>query len=576
MQPEPIAATILEMRPAVKPARGPRWRLALALVGAVCLLGALGFWATREGSAVTPDSVQYLSTAHHVARGDGVRTSVTELTLDAADIPFAPWPPLFPSILGGLLALGVPLGEAARWVNLFFLAATVFPLAWVAWLAGGSRAAITVTVLHALLFYPVMISAFVWSEPGYIFFSLASLGFVGRGLRRERGAPWEFAVGGLLAAAAMLTRYIGFTLIGATGLGLWLLSLHKKPARFWRDLALYALPAALPNAYWLWRNKHLTGHFFGEDRPEAWFPWDRILGDTLRTLGVDWIAPVMRADLPGGGLLAAAGLAGALMLAGIAVVRLRHLRFPSVDEGSGFTYLLWVYGTAFVLAMILLSRRVGFDPINTRYLSPVYPVLLVLAVTGFRFLMRNDRRRGASHRPANLAVTALILLATPQLASSVILADRAGIEERTLTRPYWTSTLWDDASWARDPGLARLVALAGPERPVLSNFWDFVGIRTGLATKPLPQTFEPTYPERLWDFPGALVAVHDGTRRYRATTADLRVLATETGRMRYLETVGDWSFFRVTPESEPPFPRPRVTAEREPPFPPTASPGETP
>jgi hypothetical protein len=392
-----------------------------------------------------------------------------------------------------------------------------------------------------------MLSAFVWSEPGYIVFSLASLALVGRGLARERGLPWELAAGGLLAAAAMLTRYIGFTLIGATLLGLWLLTLHRRPFVFWRNLLLYAVPAVLPNLLWLARNRHLTGFFFGEKRPEAWFTWDRILGDTVRTMAVDWIAPVVKAGTPGAELLAAAGLVGALLLAGVAAARLRHLRFPSLGEDSGFVLLLWIYAAAFVLAMIFLSRRVGFDPINTRYLAPVYPVLLVLAVAAFGHLLRDGRRRGRPHRAVNLTVTALLLLAVPQIASSVILVRGAGQEERTLTRPYWTSTLWDDAAWDRDPGLARLAELAGRDGLVLSNFWDFVGIRTGLATKPLPQTIEPTYPDRLWDFPGALVAVHDGYRRYRATTGDLRALADASGRIRYLETAGDWSFFRIAP-----------------------------
>ncbi len=550
MQPEPIVAEVLQLRPARRPGGASRWRLAGALAGALCLVLALGFLATREGPAVTPDSVQYLSTAHHVARGDGVRTSVTELTVDAADIPFAPWPPLFPSLLGGLAALGLPLSTAARWTNLLFLAAALFPLAAVARRAAGPSGAAITVLLHAVLFYPVMLSAFVWSEPGYIVFSLTSLAFAGRGLARERGLPWELVVAGLFAAAAMLTRYIGFTLIGATALGLWLVTLHRPPRRFWRDLALYTVPAVLPNLAWLLRNRHLTGYFFGEERPDAWFTWDRILGDTVRTMAVDWIAPVWRSDIPGTALLAVLGAAGAVILLAVAAARLRHLRFPSTAAGSGFVFLLWIYAVAFVLAMIMLSRRVGFDPINTRYLAPVYPVLLVLAVTAFGHLLGDGRRRGRPHRAVNLAATALVLLAVPQVASSVLLVRQAGTEQRALTRPYWTSTLWDDAAWNDDPGLARLEELAGPGDLVLSNFWDFVGIRTGLATKPLPQTHEATYPDRLWDFPGALVAVNEEYRRYRAGTADLRALADRTGRVRFLETAGPWSFFRILPDED--------------------------
>ena len=50
------------------------------------------------------------------------------------------------------------------------------------------------------------------------------------------------------------------------------------------------------NAAWLTRNRLLTGHFFGEARPDAWFGWNQILTDTGKTLFLDWIAPIARHD----------------------------------------------------------------------------------------------------------------------------------------------------------------------------------------------------------------------------------------------------------------------------------------
>jgi hypothetical protein len=343
----------------------------------------------------------------------------------------------------------------------------------------------------------------------------------------------------------MLTRYIGFTLIGAGLASIWLLTMHRPPRLFRRNLAFFAVPAIVPNALWLLRNRIQTGFFFGEQRPQAWFDWDRVLRDTGQTLTLDWAAPIARHAGPAAVAFTLAGVLGALVLCALLLRRVDTVRLELTPRASGMTFLLWTYAVTFVLFMILLSRRVGFDPINTRYLSPIYPVLLILGVKGFRAVLESDRRRRLSASGRILLALGLALLAAPQLASTWTLITRAGHEERTVTAPYWTSTQWDDPAWARDPGLARLKALAGDDGVVISNLWDLVGIRTGLNTKALPETGWDGYPRRLWGFPGAIIAVHRGMRSYRATVDDLRRLQAETRGVVFLEDAGDWSFFRV-------------------------------
>ncbi len=545
-EPNPRPADFPRPRPGPVPGRA-RHALGIAVGASVVMLGAAGWAATRSGPAVTPDSVQYLSAAWHVATGSGVRSSITDLAEPARDVPFTAWPPLFPVLLGGIMRLGASPFAASRWLNLALLAAAVFPLAAAARRAGGSGAAAWTVGIHAVLFYPVMLSAFVWSEPLYIALSLTSLALAGVGLEGRRGAAWAYAGAGALAGAAMLARYVGFTLIAATAAGLWLLELHRPPRVLGRNLAAYLLPAALPNAAWLWRNRALTGSFFGPDRPAAWFGWDRILGDTLHTLAVDATGPVGRLGAPWATALAAGGAVGALLVAGVLAGRLRHLRSRSPRGDGGLALLLWVYAAAFLAAMIVLSRRVGFDALNTRYLAPVYPVLLLLAVLAARALLAADRRRSAGRARENLIATALVLLALPQLAATSVLVAHAGREERALTAPYWTSTAWDDRAWDGDPAAVRLRALAGPRGLVISNVWDVVGIRTGAATKPLPEPWWDGYPARLLDFPGAVIAVDGALRTYRAGAEDLDRAAGETGRLEPAGTAGDWTFYRVLP-----------------------------
>jgi hypothetical protein len=524
-----------------------------ALVAIFLALGVtllLGILATREGAGITPDSVQYLSAAHHVAQGDGVRTSVTELTETDPDIPLGPWPPLYPVVLGGLIYAGVSPLDAPRYVNLVCLALGVLALAWIGHLTAGPGAVAPTVLLHSLLFYPIMLSSFVWSESLYILLSLASLGFFGLGLRREHGLAWEMILAGTLAGLTMLTRYIGFTLIGTSIVALWLLLMHRPLRILGRNLLAFSVPAVGLNLLWLVRNRFLTGHFFGEGRPDAWFAWDRILADMMRTLFVDWVTPIARYGGWWSLVGMAAGVVGAIILMVIVARRLPNAPVSMTARRTGLGLVLWIYLVSFVLAMILLSRQVGFDPINTRYLAPVYPILMILVVYAFRALINSDRRQPLWNREREFFLGAVLLLAIPQLASTGILLTTVGTETRTVTGPYWTSTQWDDLRWDYDPGLARIESLAGAEGIVISNVWDLIGIRTGLSTKTLPETEWEGYPNRFWDYPGALIAVHSELRRYRATAEDLHHLVEQTGRLAHLGDTGSWALFRILPEMD--------------------------
>lgn len=546
MRPQPQYPAVYRVTPELRVVESaPFWRrIAIPAAATLALLVVLAGLVTRDGPAVTPDSVQYLSAAHHVAAGEGVTTSITELTSTAPSAPFAAWPPLFPASLGLMIRAGVSPFTAPRIFNLACLALSVLALGWVAREAAGPAAVSTTLLLYALCFYPVLLASFVWSEPLYIALSLLSLGCVGRGLRSRSGFPGSLVAAGILAGAAMLTRYIGFTLIAATAAGLWLLLMHRPPRDLARALAAYLVPAGLLGGGWLVRNRLETGYFFGEARPDAWFGWDRVLGDAVRTLWMDWTGPVARHPGLWAAILAGAGALGALFILGFLATRLNLLRVSPPSTEGGLAYVLWLYVVAFVLGMIFLSRAVGFDPLNTRYLAPCYPMALILAVMVFRYLSGVDRRRPPGNRARNLVATGILLLAAPQLAATAVLVGRAGHEERTVSYPYWTSTQWDDAAWNTDPGLARAQEFSR-HGLVVSNLWDLVGIRSGGATKALPEITWPGFPERLWALPGAVIAVDGKLRTYRATADDLRRLDAGTGHLEPLGQTGAWTFFRI-------------------------------
>ncbi len=524
--------------------RNARRAIGAVTVGCI-LLAVLLVLATRHGPAVTPDAVQYISAAQHVSEGTGLCSSVTDFNERRVELPLAAWAPMYPSLLGAVMRFGGSPLVVGRWTNVALAVLTLIPLAAVARAAGGDRSVAPVLVIHSLLFYPILISTFLWSEPLFILCSLASLALIVRGLRRESGFPVELVTAGLFAAAAVLSRYLGVLLILVSIVGIWSRGLRRSPNRLLGDVIAYGLPAALPVFAWLLRNRLVTGAFFGTGRPDPWCGFGQAILDTSRTLLLDAIAPVLRAGGVPAVIGAVAGTLGAILLI---VLSVRSERALAPDEASGdgaFRGLLIAYAIVFIGTLVLLVRLVGFDAINTRLLAPVYPVLLVLVIHAFRRGSTAGISTVRANMVRNLHGTAVGLLLLPQLLATGTFISEIDRETRTLSAPYWTSTLWNDGAWQEDPAMKRLPELAGASPLVITNLREVVALVTGLPAKSLPDAVGDAYLERVLEFPGAVIALNDSLRSWWATRDQMHDVAAATGRVAPLGESGHWSFFRV-------------------------------
>ena len=505
--------------------------------------------ATRHGSAVTPDSVQYLSAAQAFANGEGLTTSITELHTGAVREPFALWPPLYPILLGTGMRLGWTGAEAARWIALVAALLGTALTGLLTLRLAGLGAARAAVVLYGTLFSTTMTGSFVWSEPVFVVFVLASLLFAARGIVHHPRELESLFWAGLCAGLAMLTRYMGVITIVGIGLGLAWVSSHLPPRRVAWRLAAFLVPAAAPNLIWLARNRIITGGIFGPVRPHTAANMDGTLVETVLTLARDSFFPL---DRLAGTTAQFGAVCGVLALVFFAIAfgfGARHLRFPDDEARSGLGIVLWAYVMIYLAGLAYFVTRIKLDPVNTRYLAPVYPVLVVLLAAGVRAFVFGERRRRSGHR-VRLALTAgFAMLVAPLLVAAGVFAAGAGEERRDLTAPYWTSLLPDGDSAGHDPGLARIAELSGNRSLVISNRWELVGLTTGAPTKPLPEPGAAAYPDRLFAFPGALLAVHRPTRAYRVTADQLHGLA--GGGVVFLEDAGDWSLFRISPVPRP-------------------------
>lgn len=336
-----------------------RW-VALALAAVAV---ALTLVATVDGPGLTDDSVNYLSTGANVADGRG--------WVMLADQPLTIFPPGLPAIVAAGEVVGATGQTTLRLLSaLSFGGIVVFGGALVR--RATSRTGIVTATTALLALSPALlgISTMAWSEPLFIVVALLFLLRLDDVLERRSFGTADLLVLASLASLAFLVRYIGVALVVLAGLAV-LVALRPLDRRLIARLVAFGgLSALVPVAVML-RNHAADGTYLGNRIPSS----DSVTDSAHRllvTLG-EWANPVAEPD---GSILAWLGLAVLALLSGAVVLAWRH-RAGRARVGMHVGFVA-VYTTYLVVA----SLGTAFEPINSRYLSPVYVPLVVLAAMG--------------------------------------------------------------------------------------------------------------------------------------------------------------------------------------------------
>ncbi|HZO87536.1 MAG TPA: hypothetical protein VFB38_04295 [Chthonomonadaceae bacterium] len=407
-----------------KPTRFLWWGTCLLALGAL----GMSLFATGRGATLSTSSCNYLSLARNLAQGQGYVTSITDLRTEADTAATGMWPPAFPAFIAGLHKLGLPLEDAARLAVALSFGLLVLMVCLTAHLAARQRDGLNAgqCALLALAAGIICIvwtplakwSAYIEAEMLYTFLTLLCLYACLRieADRRGRTGIW-LAVASLSCALALLTRYQGVAvLIVFVG---WLVLRGLRPGLLRARPAGSALLGAIaPFALWIVRNKLVTGDLTGHTRHLKLRGPGVNAADTLRSLWVD-IAPIPHLGMGLGRymptsrwllctlLLAAGGLLAALMARRHRVCRKEavpqaapspnaHERPAIIGAAAGVPALalLLAYAGVHLVVLNAFGCWKPLDPINTRYIAPCYPGLIVATVIaiGSLFLQQWNAR----------------------------------------------------------------------------------------------------------------------------------------------------------------------------------------
>lgn len=232
-----------------------------AALAAVFLIALAAMAVMRHSTVLGPglanDSIQYVRGAQYLLDGEELQRRLRDGSIGA----MVEWPPAYPVAVAALGLSGVHLYRGARWLSIILFGANVLliGLGILRWSGGQAWAAVLGALLATASVALLQIHAWAWSEPLFLFFTLAGLLLLGEYV--ESAQPRLLA---LAAAAGALTRYSGLALVGAGVLCLLLLA--KTPLlRRARMAVVFAAVGATPVLLWMTYNLYRAGSATGKD-----------------------------------------------------------------------------------------------------------------------------------------------------------------------------------------------------------------------------------------------------------------------------------------------------------------------
>ena len=445
------------------------------------------------------------------------------------------WPPGWPATLAFFeWAAGIRPQISALAINSLAIIGLAFETRWLLRRLTDDDRIVTVgTVVAAVGPATLSQSYMVQTETTFIVLVLAS--FIAL-VRFSDSRRWSwFALAAALQWFAFLDRYVAIVAIGAASL--WLLFESGSPttgARVRNAFAFGASSALVPGA-WLVRNIWVTGDvdsaFGPRDAPTATYP--RNLVDATTSVG-QFIHGLSR-YAPFTGVLRLASLA---LLAGCGCVALALLRrwisdrrdaaapatLPAASLAraaiGGPAGLHILYAAAHWAYMIYSASTIAFDPVNTRYLAPMFVPALIAALA----LVDRGREGWGPLTPRLLSIGLVALLAV-----------QVGVGLVRVSASYWDGTAsgYDAPQWQR--ALASPVLRRVPHdcRHLYSNFPEATYLAHFEAQRS-PRITKFASSDRLSELRDATRAVERGEKSCLIWIAP-RVLATPT----YQHPLGD-------------------------------------
>lgn len=463
---------MIEPMRANDPVRALAWWTELAALVPALVIAMLGMglvlYLTRNGAGASGDSAWYIMGAQNLLLGNGFSRFSGGGELRA----ITQFPPGLSVALAGLSGAGMATFAAARLFNTLLFGANLLLTALLIYRASRSGwAMILGSVLVLTSSKQIEIHSWIVAEPLYIFLSLIVAHLIALGISSSSRRVLGLAGG--LVAVAILTRYVGFTLLAAGALCILLLGQRNANWRL-RSAGLFVLLGLVPVVWWVAisvsdggaiANRKVLFHFINPDLMRAYqaevVSW--VFG---RQLPLPWRPRAILAVL-----IASIGplyfLVSRIRSAGLG--RPRGDAYSEVLPWFLGTYLLAYIG---VLTANSLLLDAGTPPAAAaRYMAPAYVALIILSTVTTTGLVRQVQE---TKLPATFALSLGLLLISLNFDQSIDLLGEPGL------------SLGYVMIRSNEPELVKALNELDPDVPIISNNPETVFILTERPAYILP------------------------------------------------------------------------------------------
>jgi len=450
-----------------------RTAIILFLIG---LAGSGLLWYATQpwGIGVGYDSFYYITSARNLISGQGLGT----IDVDGSIIPLTKFPPLYPLILATLsFTSGLGIIDVARLINIILYGTNVFLVGWLIYYFTKSYIAGTLgSVLFLSSQILMRIHLMVMTEPIFIpqvlltIFSFSLFVFQ----RKKR----YLILAAVLSTLGFLTRYIGLTLIGFGAFSL-LLSGKQPFKNKLKHTTLYILICALVGVPWMVRNWVISGS-----------PTDRKLAIHLPQVekivsGMEEISTWLISSKVNTNIRI---LFFCMFIISILTATLwwwnkakENQKINSFEQESlVFSIMCWGYIIIYIIFLFIsLSLFDASTPINSRILSPVFVVGIILSILLiWRGLQKLE----------SLALSLPIIIIV--LAIGLVVYNNFNLERMVVWKHRHRGIGFTGHDWQTSETIEVIEGLK-PEGVIYTNESFPVFFLTGRLTLPVPLKYDP-------------------------------------------------------------------------------------
>jgi Dolichyl-phosphate-mannose-protein mannosyltransferase len=357
------------------------WTQITLLLAPIGIAGAAFMgWLTPFGVGIYVDTLYYVTSARNLLAGIGMGR-VTGLGVYK---PMTHYPPFYSLVLAFFEACGVSALEAARWISIVAFSASIILVGLIVYQRTRSR---VFSLLASLLVISsnVVLRTYSWalSEPLYMLLLLLSvllLIFYLRTFHRR----W-LVLAAVSASLTLLTRYVGFSLVGAMCLPLLITRRQSWPRRL-SDTAIFLCVTGIPTLVWLSRNWLVSNTL--TNRIITWHPISvenlQFLVKALLSWGL----------IPQRLVVGRETLAFWTIISGLAVVGVIWLirAWPKPGQSPQPEFILlcssWLYAGLLGVSLFWVDATTRLE---NRILLPLYLQIVILIAIGATLLWQQKR-----------------------------------------------------------------------------------------------------------------------------------------------------------------------------------------